>query len=139
MPELLLGIDYGRKRIGLALGQTLTATANPLKVIMKQSDIFDQLLTIVKEWQIKRIVIGLPLTMDGEEQDLSREVRNFGRKLGNQSGLPIEFCDERLTSYEAERGFQQQRQQQTRKAKHKDQLDAEAAALILQSWFNQQV
>ncbi len=139
MPELLLGIDYGRKRIGLAIGQTLTSTANPLKVLIKQNDILDQLQAIIKEWQISRIIIGLPLTMAGEEQDISREVRNFGRKLGHQSGLAIEYCDERLTSYEAERDFQQQRSQQTRKAKHKQQLDAEAAALILQSWFNQQV
>lgn len=139
MHELLLGIDYGRKRIGLAIGQTLTATANPLKVLIKQNDIIEQLLAVIKEWQVSRIIIGLPLTMTGEEQDISREVRNFGRKLSHQSGLPIEFCDERLTSYEAERGFQQQRSQQTRKAKHKQQLDAEAAALILQSWFNQQV
>ncbi|MCW8870045.1 MAG: Holliday junction resolvase RuvX [Proteobacteria bacterium] len=137
MPETVLGIDFGQKRIGLAIGQSFTANANPLKVIGNNKDTLNQLQQVIKEWQINRVVVGLPLTMDGEEQTITRQVKNFAKKLRHTSGLPVEFCDERLSSYEAERGFQQQRQQQTRKAKHKNNLDAEAAAIILQSWFNQ--
>lgn len=143
MPETLsntfLGIDYGLKRIGLAIGQRFTTTANPLKVINNNKDTMNQLMQVIAEWQIDHIVMGLPLTMEGEEQTFTRQVKKFAHKLADQTKLPLSFCDERLTSYEAERGFQQQRQQQTRKAKHKSKLDAEAAALILQSWFNQQM
>lgn len=138
MPKTVLGIDFGHKRIGLAVGQTLTGTANPLKVIQNNQDTLNQLQQIISEWNIEHIVIGLPLTMDGEEQTVTRQVRNFAGKLKHHSQLPVDFCDERLSSYEAERGFQQQRAQKTRKAKHKSNLDAEAAAIILQSWFNQQ-
>ncbi|KAA3639368.1 MAG: Holliday junction resolvase RuvX [Proteobacteria bacterium] len=137
MPNTVLGIDYGHKRIGLAIGQDLTNTANPLKVIANNQDTLNQLQQVIAEWHIDLIVLGLPLTMDGEEQTLTRQVQKFAKKLKNLTQLPIVYCDERLTSYEAERGFQQQRQQQTRKAKHKNNLDAEAAAIILQSWFNQ--
>lgn len=139
MPKTLLGIDYGQKRIGLAVGQTLTATANPLKVIGNNKDTVNQLQQIIDEWHIDCIVMGLPLTMDGEEQTFTRQVKNFAKKLRHLTQLPVVFSDERLSSYEAERGFQQQRQQQTRKAKHKHNLDAEAAAIILQSWFNQEL
>ena len=139
MPKTVLGIDFGQKRIGLAIGQDLTNSANPLKVIGNNKDTLNQLQQIIAEWHINLIVLGLPLTMDGEEQAITRQVKNFAKKLKNLTQLPVEFCDERLSSYEAERDFQQQRQQQTRKAKHKNNLDAEAAAIILQSWFNQQL
>ncbi|MCX7544253.1 Holliday junction resolvase RuvX [Marinicella gelatinilytica] len=139
MPKTVLGIDYGQKRIGLAVGQTFTASANPLKVIGNNKDTLNQLQQVIDEWQIDLIVMGLPLTMDGEEQLITRQVKNFAKKLRHLTQLPVAFSDERLSSYEAERGFQQQRQQQTRKAKHKNNLDAEAAAIILQSWFNQQL
>jgi len=137
MPNTVLGIDYGLKRIGLAVGQTFTGNANPLKVIGNNKDTFNQLQQVINEWRIDLIVMGLPLTMDGEEQLITRQVKNFAKKLRQHTQLPVEFSDERLSSYEAERGFQQQRAQQTRKAKHKNNLDAEAAAIILQSWFNQ--
>lgn len=137
MPNTVLGIDYGLKRIGLAIGQSFTASANPLKVIGNNKDTLNQINQIIQEWNIDLIVMGLPLTMAGEEQLITRQVKNFATKLRHKTQQPVEFCDERLSSYEAERGFQQQRQHKTRKAKHKHNLDAEAAAIILQSWFDQ--
>ncbi|GAA4814627.1 putative pre-16S rRNA nuclease [Marinicella pacifica] len=138
MPKTVLGIDYGHKRIGLAVGQTLTATANPLKVIGNNKDTLNQIQQVVHEWHIDLIVLGFPLTMDGEEQLITRQVKNFANKLRHQTQRPVALSDERLSSYEAERSFQQQRAQNTRKAKHKNILDAQAAAIILQSWFDQQ-
>ena len=137
MPKTVLGIDFGLKRIGLAVGQTFTTTANPLKVIGNNKNTLNQIQQVIDEWQINLIVMGLPLTMEGEEQLISRQVKNFAKKLRHHTQLPVELSDERLSSYEAERGFAHQRAQQTRKAKHKSNLDAEAAAIILQSWFNQ--
>ena len=83
MPETVLGIDFGQKRIGLAIGQSFTGNANPLKVIGNNKDTLNQLQQIIKEWQINRVVMGLPLTMDGEEQTITRQVKNFAKKLRN--------------------------------------------------------
>ncbi len=137
MPKTVLGIDFGHKRIGLAVGQSLTATANPLKVIGHNKNTFHKLQQVIDEWQIDLIVVGLPLTMAGEEQLITRQVRNFAKKLRHHTQRPVELWDERLSSFEAERDFQQQRARQHRKAKHKNQLDAAAAAIILQSWFDE--
>ncbi len=138
MPEVALGIDYGSKRIGLAMGQTMTQTARPLQVLTNNKGTMEQLLSIIKEWRITQLIIGLPLDMDGEEQEITRQTRNFANKLQHQSQLPVTFVDERLTSYEAERQFQHMRATQQAKAKDKRQMDAVAAQIILQSWLDQQ-
>ena len=74
--------------------------------------------------------------MDGEEQEITRQVRNFGNKVKKQTQLTVEYIDERLTSYAAERQFQGQRAGQLSKAKHKSKIDAIAAQIILQSWLD---
>ena len=66
MPKTVLGIDFGLKRIGLAVGQTFTTTANPLKVIGNNKNTLNQIQQVIDEWQINIIVMGLPLTMEGE-------------------------------------------------------------------------
>lgn len=138
MPDVALGIDFGRKRIGLAIGQTLTQTARPLSVIQNNKGVFDDLETVIKEWRITQLIIGLPLDMDGEEQEITRQTRNFASKIQHRYQLPVTFIDERLTSFEAERQFQQQRQNNQAKAKDKQSIDALAAQIILQSWLDQQ-
>jgi putative Holliday junction resolvase len=137
MLEYVLGIDFGTKRIGLAIAQTLTRQANPLHVIANNKQLWNELKTVIKEWQIKKIIIGLPLDMEGQEQEITRQVKNFGNKVNNQFKLPVFFVDERLSSFEAERQFQQQRADNLSKAKNKNKIDAMAAKIILQSWLNQ--
>ncbi|MCX7554604.1 Holliday junction resolvase RuvX [Marinicella sp. S1101] len=138
MPEYVLGIDFGQKRIGLAVGQTLSYAANPTKVLPNNKDFFKLLSEEIKEWNISQIIIGLPLGMDGEEQEITRQVKNFSQKVQRHSQLPVHLVDERLSSYEAERRFAESRSAQMSKAKDKKNIDAFAAQIILQSWLDQQ-
>ncbi|MGJ8663345.1 MAG: Holliday junction resolvase RuvX [Marinicella sp.] len=137
MPDFILGVDFGQKRIGLAVGQTLTRVANRLNTLPNNKQFWPDLKNVISEWNISQIIIGLPLDMAGEEQEITRQVKNFAKKVKQQTELPVHFIDERLTSYEAERQFQSQRQANLSKAKGKSQIDAMAAQIILQSWLDQ--
>lgn len=136
MPDYLLGIDFGTKRIGIALGQTFTQSAKPLTTLPNNSQLWQSLDTIIQEWHIGQIIVGLPLGMDGKEHEMTRQVKNFAKKVQHHTGLPVTFMDERLSSYEAERQFQSLREAQLSKAKNKSQIDAMAAQVILQSWLD---
>ncbi|MCB1582365.1 MAG: Holliday junction resolvase RuvX [Xanthomonadales bacterium] len=136
MPEYVLGIDYGSRRIGIAIAQTLTRQASPLKVLLNNQQFWHELENIINEWQVKQLILGLPMDMDGEEQEITRQVKNFGNKLKQQFSLPINYVDERLSSFAAERQFQQQRAAGSSKAKDKRNIDAIAAQIILQSWLD---
>lgn len=137
MPEFILGVDFGSHRIGLAVGQTLTRVANPLTTLANNGGFFTELDKLIKEWHISQIVIGYPTTMDGEEQEVTRQVKNFTKRVKHHTGLAVHWVDERLTSHEAERQFKNQRAAQLTKAKNKAQIDAMAAQIILQSWLDQ--
>jgi len=137
MPEFILGLDYGSHRIGLAVGQTLTRVANPLDTLPNNGAFMTQLTHLIDEWQISQIVIGYPTSMDGEEQEITRQVKNFTNRIKDHTQLPVHWVDERLTSHAAERAFQEQRAAQLTKAKNKAQIDAMAAQIILQSWLDQ--
>jgi putative Holliday junction resolvase len=139
MPEYSLGLDFGSKRIGLAVGQSVTRQAQALTTLANDGGFLRHLQNIIDEWQVKRLVFGLPLDVDGEEQEITRRVRNFAAKVSRSTGLPVCFIDERYTSFEAERSFQQGRAEGLKKASQKNQLDALAAQIILQSWFDQEV
>ena len=136
MPEYSLGLDFGSKRIGLAVGQSITRQAQALTTLANDGAFLTQLAQVIDEWQVKQLVFGLPLDESGEEQEITRRVRNFAKKISRDTGLPVHFIDERYTSYEAERTFQQGRAGGYKKASQKDQLDALAAQIILQSWFD---
>ena len=135
--QFILGIDFGQKRIGLAVGQTLTRIANPLLTVQNDGGFWHQLKQLITEWNISQIVVGLPLDMSGEEQEITRQVKNFSKKIHHETQLAVHLIDERLTSFAAERQFKEQRQAKLSKAKDKSQIDAIAAQIILQSWFDQ--
>lgn len=137
MPDVYLGIDFGTKRIGLALGNSMTGMARPLTVLPNNGGFFETMNKLIKEWQVSHLILGLPLTMDGEEQEVTRQVKKFAKKLTNQCQLPVAFVDERLSSFEAERQFKTLRQNNQAKAKNKEQIDAMAAQIILQSFLDQ--
>ena len=141
MPEpnhqFILGIDFGQKRIGFSVGQTLTRIASPLCTVQNDGAFWQQLNHQIKEWNVSQIVLGLPLDMAGEEQDITRQVKKFGKKIHRETQLPVHLVDERLTSFAAERQFKDSRQANMSKAKDKSQIDAMAAQIILQSWFDE--
>ena len=130
-----LGVDLGRVRIGLALADDLLCTARPLSTVKRRSERDDivVLSKIAREWEVSRVIVGLPLNMDGSEGSSARLSRAFAARLAEASSLPVELFDERLSTFEAEGrlralGFSSK----DLKAK----VDAEAAAVILQNWLD---
>ncbi len=132
----LLAFDFGHRRIGVAVGQTLTASANPLTVIAvtNQPD-WQAIGDLLDEWKPVALVVGLPLAADGSETELSEDARRFGRRLHGRFGLEVYFEDERLTSFSAEQQFIESRQKGGKRQKDAALKDAVAASIILQSWL----
>lgn len=130
-----LGFDYGRSRIGVAVGQSLTGTASGIATLPAQHGQPDwaQLEKLVAEWQPTAMVVGMPYNMNGSEHELSGEVRKFANRLHGRFGLPVYEVDERLSSTEAARVFTGKLNRN-----NKAVLDKIAAQLILQTWLDQQ-
>lgn len=101
----ILGIDFGQKRIGLAWMQVGLDVILPYGVVQKKPDeiVPKELVNLIKEERINKVVIGLPLGMEGEENMNTKRVRGFGEELQKQIDVPIEFMDERFTTHEASR------------------------------------
>ena len=129
----LLGFDFGTKRIGIAIAQEVTGTANPLVTVtaIKHKPDWDSISKIIKEWQPDLLVVGLPLHMDGTEQPMTQAARRFSNQLNGRYQIPVALMDERLSSNEAESILN------GRASSHsKAQIDMISAQLILQSWMS---
>ncbi|NLH41204.1 MAG: Holliday junction resolvase RuvX [Planctomycetes bacterium] len=129
-----LAIDYGMKRTGLAVCDAGETIASPLAVVQGHKDLIQRIRRIATSEGIEAVVLGLPLNMDGTEGPQAKLVRNFGKELGRQLGIPVHFQDERLSSFEAE---QRILEMDLSRAKKKERLDALAAADILQTFLDQ--
>jgi putative pre-16S rRNA nuclease len=132
MLEVALAFDFGLRRIGVAVGQTITQSANPLTVLLaeKGEPDWQQVSQLISQWRPTALVVGLPYQMEGGEQAISFAARQFARKLKAQFNLPVHLVDERLTTQEAKR------QLQASGVKLKDTaIDSFAAKLILESWM----
>jgi len=128
MPEeTLLGFDFGVKKIGIALGNTLTRHAHPLEIIQSENRAarFDRIAQLIEVWQPARVVVGLPLTLDGGEQAATARCRRFARQLQGRFGLAVALVDERGSSMQAQEML----------GSHAPD-DAQAAAIILQRYFD---
>ena len=134
----VLGIDFGRRRIGLALSDSLRMVATPLETVDGESPkkATRRIREVLAEQDVGEIVVGLPLHMNGDPSELSEEAKAFGEKLGKQvPGLRVYLWDERMSSVQAERALQLGGARASRKKEMRDQL---AAQLILQSWLDAQ-
>ena len=131
-----MGFDFGHRRIGVAVGQTFTGTANALAVVKvaKQVD-WQAIDVIMKEWKPAALVVGLPLGADGEETNMSRDARGFGGRLKKRFNISVFFEDERLTSFGAEERFVAARAAGNMRRKDAAQKDAIAAQIILENWL----
>ena len=100
----ILAIDFGKKRLGFALGDTSINTALPLKQIDRKNSAQDiqYIKDLIAEYDVEKVVTGYPLHMDGSKSKLSVAVENFSRSLRKKANIPVDFNDERLTSFEAE-------------------------------------
>ncbi|MFT5787950.1 MAG: putative Holliday junction resolvase [Shewanella sp.] len=133
----VLGFDYGTKSIGIAIGQELTASARPLMSIKAVDGIpkWEEIGKIITEWQPDLIVVGLPLNMDGTEQEITLRAKKFGNRLNGRFGIKVVTQDERLTTADAKaRLFEMGGY----KALTKGQIDAMSAVLIIESYFENQ-
>ncbi len=132
----LLSFDFGHRRIGVAVGQTLTGTASALAVVpvAKEPD-WRAISEIVKEWKPVALIVGLPLGADGEETDMSRDARRFGTGLEDRFNIVVFFEDERLTSFSAGQRFVEARARGSMRRKDAAQKDAMAAQIILENWL----
>lgn len=132
----LLGFDFGMKNIGIAVGQELTGTANPLTAIKARDGIPDWTIIgkLIAEWKPDMLIVGLPLNMDGTEQEMTAAAKRFGNRLNGRFNVPVEWQDERLTTFEA---LEQMGIRSKMDSKRRSDVDQLSAQLILQSWLNQ--
>ncbi len=140
MSRCFLGFDFGLGRIGVAVGQELTGTAQALKTLhnIQHKPDWAAIEALIKEWKPDALVIGVPYHMDGTEQDMTEAAKKFARQLHGRFHLPVYEMDERLSSREAEAEIRRQRAAGQRRKSRKGDVDKMAAQIILQSWIQQQ-
>lgn len=132
-----MGFDYGTKQIGVAVGQTLTGSAEPLAELKARDGIpdWDQIAQLITEWQPDVLVVGLPLNMDGTGSAMSTRAQKFARRLEGRFHLPTHCVDERLSTFEAKQSFKERGR--TPSSFRENPVDSLAAALLLETWLNQ--
>ncbi len=132
----VLAFDFGTKRLGVAVGETLIGLAHPLADIAGEEAAprFAAIAKIIEEWKPARLVVGLPLAVDGTPQDLTRRAQRFARQLEGRFGLPVTLVDERYSSVEAEASL---REAGGYKALREKRVDSAAAQVILQQYFHE--
>lgn len=135
----VLGFDYGARCIGVASGNRISRSARPLAPLPAQAGQPDwpRVDALLAEWKPEALIVGLPLTLDGGEQAVTRGARAFADTLTRRSGLPVHLIDERHTSQEAARRFAAQRAAGSARRRDAANIDSLAAAVILESWLTQ--
>ena len=130
----VLSFDFGTKSIGVAVGQEITGTASPLNALKAVDGIPDWniVATLFAEWSPQLAVVGLPLNMDGSNQEVTFSAKKFANRLNAKYRVPVETCDERLTTVDAKArlfelvGY---------KKLDKQKVDSVSACLIFESWY----
>src|SRR5574344_1020284 len=135
-PQTIMAFDFGTQKMGMAVGQSLIASTNPLALFPMRDGIpdWDNLLKIVKQYQPTLFLVGLPLNMDDSESELSARARKFARRLRHQTNIETLMVDERLTTREARDELDHYQAQGRGKKLAADSL---AAALLIESWYRE--
>jgi putative Holliday junction resolvase len=133
----VLGFDVGARRIGVAVGNTVSLTARALAMVEvgDAGPDWRRIEALVQEWRPGRLVVGEPLTLEGTTQPATERARGFARQLGRRTALPVDLVDERSTSREADRRFAERRRQGTARRRDAASLDAVAAEIIVERWL----
>ena len=136
-PESVLALDFGLRNIGVAVGNSLSRTAQPLTILSAKDGVPDwaALTALSNEWKPDRIIVGHPLNMDGSESELSQRASKFARQVEGRLGRPVTLVDERLSSREAKAVALSQGHSGDFAA---NPIDDQAAAIILTTWLNEQ-
>jgi len=137
---VILAIDYGRKRLGLALSDASGAISQPFATWNRTNRRRDlaRLRELVKQRGVRRIVVGLPLHLDGTPSEMSQEATGFATRVEKAIGVRVEMVDERLTSWEAGQSVPRSRRSPIFPRKRKTTLDDLAAAAILRDYLNRE-
>jgi putative Holliday junction resolvase len=137
-PEVVLAFDLGRRRIGVACGDTMSRSASPLGAVAvgPGGARWAAIESLLREWQPALLVVGLPYNADGSESGAAGEARDFGRELTRRYALPVELVDERYSSLEAATRLKGARASGLRRRRvAKTDVDAAAACIILERWL----
>lgn len=133
--ERLLGLDIGERRIGVALSDEMGMIASPLMTIQTSGNVAGEVRALIDRYGIKRIVVGLPISLSGREGQQAKTVRAVADDLAKQLEIEIVYSDERMSSSVAEQALISQK---TRRDKRKQHIDNMAAAVILQGYLDEQ-
>lgn len=133
----LFGIDFGTRKIGVAVGQTLTRTAMGIAVVpvREREPDWDALDKLVQRWKPGAFIVGMPFNMDGSDSDMSARARHFARLLTERYGKPCHEVDERLSTRAAREISRDNAERMGKRYNDKAQVDALAAQLLLESWL----
>ena len=125
----IVAFDFGEKKIGVAVGQTSTYTSSPLQVIFNNHDKvnWNEISILLEEWKPELILIGKPLNMDGTDSEIMKKVDTFYKKMESLYDAKFEYVDERLTTFEA---------RDILKENNVETVDANAAKILIDNWFN---
>ena len=135
----VLAFDFGYKRIGIAVGNVLIDTTNPLTTISavgREPD-WSALRRVLDEWSPDLLLVGLPLMLDGTPSPNANDARRFAARLQELSGVDVLMVDEKLSSLEAREGIRESRQAGLRRRTRPGDIDKFAAEVILRTWLNQ--
>jgi len=138
--RLVMAFDFGQRRIGVACGDTLSATATPLATVLAGSggQQWAAIGALVRDWQPALAIVGLPYNVDGTESEQATAARTFAGELKARYGLRVELIDERYSSLEAQERLQLARETGVRKRRvGKADIDAAAACIILERWITE--
>jgi putative holliday junction resolvase len=148
----ILALDYGRQRIGMALADCEARIAEPIATLerVNRNEDMRRLREFARDYQVRRVIVGLPLRLDGTPGEMAEEAKRFAERVRKQLGLPVQLVDERLTSWEAERILEEElgrritrvetrdgRKKVTRISDGKYAVDAVAAMVILREYLAQ--
>lgn len=130
--QQVLGFDFGEKRIGVASGQSITCSSNPITTLTSKNNKPDWVAieALISEWEPDALIVGLPYYLDGTKSDMTERAEKFSRQLEGRFHLPIYTHNEALSSFEAEQFLQSKKKQH-----NKQDIDKIAAAIIVQSWL----
>ena len=134
--KLIMGFDFGTKKIGVAIGQMVTATATPISIIRVEKGVpnWFMLEKLINQWKPEHLVVGLPLNMDDSHSNMSRRALKFSSELENRFGIAVSNVDERLSTFEARQLYKSGSTEN-----NQEELDDKVAALILESWLRDRI
>ncbi len=135
----VLGFDYGKARIGVAVANTLAGVATPQSTINARDGApdWDAITRCLAEWKPARLVVGMPRKLDGSDSAMQEPIQRFIRQLEGRYSLPVDVINEQLSSREAEQRLKLARQAGRKRKVRKEEIDQMAATIILESWMQE--